>query len=145
MKGTILDFSMQTSIGLITGDDGKRYSFPSSEWKESALPTRGTIVDFDIQDGKAAAIYIVSATPAQPPPLVRIARPKEYEGWYKSSDDKVLTGVCGGLAHRWNMNSNVLRVLVLILGIFFLVPVIIYLILEIGLKKKLPTKGKEMA
>ncbi len=79
-----------------------------------------------------------------PPPIGRVARPREYEGWYKSSDDKVLSGVCGGLAHRWNMNSNLLRVIVLILGICFIVPVIVYVILELGLKKKLPTKGKEM-
>ena len=136
---------MQTSTGLITGDDGKRYSFLSSEWKESAPPNRGTAVDFEIQDGKAEAIYIVAAPPVQPPQLIRTARPKEYEGWYKSSDDKVLSGVCGGLAHRWNMNTNVLRALVLILGIFFIVPVIVYIILELGLKKKLPTKGIEMA
>ena len=135
---------MQTSVGLIAGEDGKRYSFSSSEWKEDAPPVRGGAVDFDIQEGKATAIYIVAGSPANSQKSGRISRPKVYEGWYKSTDDRVLTGVCGGLAHRWNMNSNVLRVLVFILGVCFIVPLLVYLILEAGLKKKLPTKGIEM-
>lgn len=34
MKGQILDFSLQKNGGVISGDDGNRYLFHSSEWRE---------------------------------------------------------------------------------------------------------------
>lgn len=59
MKGKILDFSIQTSSGIITGEDNKRYQFSSSEWKEQTIPQRGIEVDFDhTEDGKAIGIYL---------------------------------------------------------------------------------------
>lgn len=58
MKGTILDFSIQTNTGIISGDDAVRYHFLGSEWKESALPQRGMKVDFDTNHlNQAIAIY----------------------------------------------------------------------------------------
>ena len=57
MQGTILDFSIQSNAGAISGDDGNRYTFNGAEWKESRPPTRGTIVDFAIEDGQAKSIY----------------------------------------------------------------------------------------
>lgn len=58
MKGTILDFSIQTNTGVISGDDTTRYHFLGSEWKESVLPQRGMKVDFDINNlNQATAIY----------------------------------------------------------------------------------------
>ncbi|WP_151723385.1 DUF805 domain-containing protein [Acinetobacter junii] len=86
MKGKILDFSIQTNSGIITGEDNKRYQFTGSEWKEQSIPQRGTDVDFDhTEDGNATGIYLIldshfvsqSATPlpaqsqtkAQQPPI----------------------------------------------------------------------------
>lgn len=58
MKGSILDFSIQTNTGIISGDDSNRYHFIGSEWKESVAPVRGMKVDFDIDaEGKAVAVY----------------------------------------------------------------------------------------
>ncbi|MFW2125039.1 DUF805 domain-containing protein, partial [Acinetobacter ursingii] len=48
MKGIILDFSIQTNSGIISGEDQKRYSFIGSEWKESSPPQRGLKIDFDL-------------------------------------------------------------------------------------------------
>ena len=59
MKGKILDFSIQTNSGIITGEDNKRYHFNGSEWKEQSIPQRGTEVDFDhTEDGQATGIYL---------------------------------------------------------------------------------------
>ena len=58
MKGKILDFQVQSSSGAISGDDGNRYNFQASEWKENNIPERGMSVDFDIKDGQATAIYL---------------------------------------------------------------------------------------
>lgn len=58
MKGTILDFSIQTNVGIISGEDGNRYHFGGSEWKESTAPQRGVKVDFDFDSaGQAKGIY----------------------------------------------------------------------------------------
>ena len=56
MKGTILDFTIQTNAGIISGDDGKRYSFAGAEWKDTAHPVKGMVVDFEPQDNQAASI-----------------------------------------------------------------------------------------
>ena len=57
MKGQVLDFSIQTNSGVISGDDGKRYSFTGAEWRESTPPARGARVDFDAQKSDAKDIY----------------------------------------------------------------------------------------
>ncbi|WP_343595863.1 DUF805 domain-containing protein [Acinetobacter sp.] len=61
MKGTLLDFNIQLNEGAISGDDGRRYSFFGSEWKEQQMPMRGQQVDFNINElGQATSIYLVS-------------------------------------------------------------------------------------
>ena len=57
MKGQILDYTIQTNSGVITGEDGSRYSFAGSEWKADTPPTRGMSVDFENRDGVATGIY----------------------------------------------------------------------------------------
>lgn len=70
MKGKILDFSIQTSTGLISREDSKRYTFSGSEWKEANPPVRGQEVDFDLDaQGQAVGVYaaLSSARPASNP------------------------------------------------------------------------------
>ncbi len=57
MKGTVLNFSIQTNQGVISGDDGKRYNFVGSDWNISTSPTQGSRVDFDVDGNKAVSIY----------------------------------------------------------------------------------------
>jgi hypothetical protein len=57
MKGTILDFSIQTNTGIVSGDDGKRYSFAGAEWKDSAHPAKGMTVDFEPKENLATGVY----------------------------------------------------------------------------------------
>lgn len=61
MRGIILDFSIQENTGYISGDDGKRYTFIGSEWKEQRAPQKGDYVDFDIDaSGNAIQIFSIS-------------------------------------------------------------------------------------
>ncbi|GAB02621.1 MULTISPECIES: DUF805 domain-containing protein [Acinetobacter] len=61
MKGTVLTFNAQLDEGAISGEDGKRYSFFGSEWKEQLAPARDLQVDFVVNElGQATAIYLVS-------------------------------------------------------------------------------------
>lgn len=82
MKGKILDFSIQTNTGLISGEDGKRYSFSGSEWKEATSPVRGQAVDFDLDaQGQAVGVYVAlsSATPAGNPFRTAPGQGKPFE------------------------------------------------------------------
>lgn len=59
MKGTLVDFNFQINEGVIQGDDGKRYSFFGSEWKDHTSPARGQNVDFAVNDlNQAVSIYV---------------------------------------------------------------------------------------
>lgn len=67
MTGTVLDFSVQTGSGIINGDDGVRYRFAGSEWKHTAVPSRGVRVDFEVSGGAAIAVYGALSQPAAYP------------------------------------------------------------------------------
>ena len=41
-----------------------------------------------------------------------------YSGIYRSSDDKVFFGFCGGLAHKFGMQPSLVRIITLISGFF---------------------------
>ncbi|MGN0093006.1 MAG: PspC domain-containing protein [Methanobrevibacter sp.] len=47
---------------------------------------------------------------------------------YRSRDDKFLAGVCGGLADYFNMDSNLIRILWIILILFKGAGILVYLI-----------------
>lgn len=59
MKGTILDYSIQSNSGIISGDDQNHYNFTGVEWRGQRPPNRGEHVDFAVDDaGNATQIYI---------------------------------------------------------------------------------------
>lgn len=57
MKGSILEFNTESRQGVVSGDDGKRYSLDVADWKGSALPNAGKRVDFSVNGEKAEAVY----------------------------------------------------------------------------------------
>lgn len=58
MKGTILDFNIATNEGVISAQDGARYSFTNSDWRSASLhPTQGMEVDFSTQESSAKEVY----------------------------------------------------------------------------------------
>ena len=59
MKGEILDYNIQESNGIISGDDGQRYSFENKDWKSSELPKINQIVDFEVDENKAKSVYAI--------------------------------------------------------------------------------------
>lgn len=58
MKGKILDYSIQNSTGVISGDDGIRYQFSNSQWKSVKSPTVNQKVDFIAENTEAKEIYL---------------------------------------------------------------------------------------
>ena len=61
MTGTILNFNIQEGAGVISGDDGQRYNFTSTEWKtEASAPQQNQKVDFEAgEENTAKNIYAV--------------------------------------------------------------------------------------
>ena len=60
---------------------------------------------------------------------------------YRSSDEKVVAGVCAGLAHKLDLNANGLRCVVVLVTIFMTgIPLFVYAALWMILKER-PTGG----
>jgi len=57
MKGTVLDFNEAEGTGIISGDDGNRYSFSMDDVKGDSKISRASNVDFTIEGGVAKEIY----------------------------------------------------------------------------------------
>ena len=56
---------------------------------------------------------------------------------YRSSDNKVIAGVCGGIAQAMDMNATGLRWIVALVTLFLSgIPIVVYLILWVLLKKR---------
>jgi len=112
MKGKVLDFSIQTGEGVISADNGERYTFVVAEWKASDIhPTKGVIVDFEVGDeNKACGIY------AEAP---QAAAPKESKSKIVAA---LLAFFLGGLGiHKFYLGcttAGIIMLAVSILGIF---------------------------
>ena len=65
MLGNVLDYSPESGEGIISGDDGARYTFTAAEWRAAdTQPSHGVRVDFVGEAGVAHAIYpTAAATP----------------------------------------------------------------------------------
>lgn len=57
MKGRVLDYSVQSNTGVISGVDGGRYSFDGSEWRGDRPPSRGQSVDFAGESETALQVF----------------------------------------------------------------------------------------
>ncbi|WP_292025838.1 TM2 domain-containing protein [Brevundimonas sp. UBA2416] len=64
MRGKVLSYDDYTGSGLISGDDGVRYTFTRGALMGGAREAfAGSTVDFEIGDGVATNIYIISGAP----------------------------------------------------------------------------------
>lgn len=65
MKGQILTYDPLKAEGIISGEDGARYSFQGANWRGTAgAPRNGLPVDFEASDGFAQEIFpIAGANP----------------------------------------------------------------------------------
>ena len=134
VAGKVLDFNISASSGLILGDDGVRYTFRGAEWRSAAsLPQAGLRVDFVVSGQEALAIYAEAGTPPRLSSPGASADSGTGAGFYRSSDAKLVGGICAGLAHKWDVP-------VLIPRLAFCTPLfLVYTIMWLTLPEK-PTK-----
>ncbi len=62
----------------------------------------------------------------------------KLDGFYCSSDDKIIMGVCGGLGHKYGLSPWIMR-LVFLCGTGAIIAIPVYFVL--GTKEKIPTKN----
>ena len=134
VAGKVLDFNISASSGLILGDDGVRYTFRGTEWRSAvSLPQAGLRVNFVVSALEALAIYAEAGTPPRLSSPGASADSGTGAGFYRSSDAKLIGGVCAGLAHKWDVP-------VLIPRLVFCTPLfLVYTIMWLTLPEK-PTK-----
>lgn len=66
MRGQVLGVDTRTGNGIVTGDDGRRYSFRPADWAARGEPAVGMHVDFETEENRALSIFPVPGTPAVP-------------------------------------------------------------------------------
>ena len=54
----MLNYSVQENTGVISGDDGNRYTFHGPDWRDETAPTQGVQVDFEVADDGDTAVEI---------------------------------------------------------------------------------------
>lgn len=64
MRGQVLGVDTRTGDGIVTGDDGRRYSFKPLDWAARGEPAVGMEVDFETHESRALSIFPVPGTPS---------------------------------------------------------------------------------
>lgn len=70
MKGRILSYNVQDGLGIISGDDNKRYNFVAKDWRDAKSPAINQYVDFVTNEDKAESIFLVVGTDKQKSKIV---------------------------------------------------------------------------
>jgi TM2 domain-containing membrane protein YozV len=73
MRGQVLGVDTRTGDGIVTGEDGRRYSFKPLDWAARGEPAVGMEVDFETHESRALSIFPVPG--ASPPPAVASGPP----------------------------------------------------------------------
>src|SRR6185312_2293546 len=66
MKGNVIGYDADTNSGAISGHDGRRYDFATQNWRGSAVPRHGDLVDFSASADQATEIYLLEPQYTRP-------------------------------------------------------------------------------
>ncbi len=123
MRGKVLSYDDYTGSGLISGDDGVRYTFTRGGLMGGAREAfPGSTVDFEVADGVATNIYIIGGAPLN------------LSGDKNRIVAALLAFVLGGIGiHKFYLGKTTAGVLMLLGGTigwitFGFVPALVYLI-----------------
>jgi TM2 domain-containing membrane protein YozV/cold shock CspA family protein len=65
VRGKVLTFSEADGTGLISAEDGQRYGFSRAALKGVTSVAAGAEVDFQVEDGAAVGIFVVSPSASE--------------------------------------------------------------------------------
>lgn len=60
MKGSILEFDIGSKEGIISDEDGCRYTFSMNQWMYKSTPRVGSKVSFTVKSGKLTSATMVT-------------------------------------------------------------------------------------
>lgn len=100
IKGTVTTFNIQRGSGMISALNGVRYNFTTSNWgSPTVAPTAGLLVEFEANGADALQIFPVGGSSGL-----------GSGDFYRSNDNAIVSGVCAGLAHKWNTDPVLIRI-----------------------------------
>lgn len=104
LTGTVISYNIQAGSGLISATNGIRYTFVTANWGSPTVPpSTGLRVEFEANGSGAAHIFPVHGQSGH----------SGSSDFYRSSDNVILSGVCAGLAHKWNTDPILIRIAML--------------------------------
>jgi TM2 domain-containing membrane protein YozV/cold shock CspA family protein len=104
MRGKVLSFNDTSGRGLISGEDGQRYTFMRASLEDGLRTIRpGVDVDFQVSDGEATGIYVIPG------------------GYTIGDKNKIVAALLaffiGGLGvHKFYLGKNQAGVIMLLMG-----------------------------
>lgn len=130
MRGHILGVDTRTGDGMITGEDGRRYSFRPADWAHRGEPAVGLYVDFEASESRALSIFPVPGTAAMPAHVAPayVPTPAADSGERNRFLAALLAFILGPLGiHRFYLGRVGTGILMLVLsctviGLFLTVP-----------------------
>jgi hypothetical protein len=72
MRGIVLSYDRKQKKGLISGDDGIRYTFLIDDFETHKLPQKGLKIDFEITNGMIAKSIILIPEKRKKVPILRL-------------------------------------------------------------------------
>ena len=115
MRGQVLGVDTRTGDGIVTGEDGRRYSFKPEDWAARGEPAIGMEVDFETHENRALTIFPV---PGTSPPPVPAATPALDLGDRNKYVAAILAFLLGPLGiHRFYLGRNGSGIAMLVLSI----------------------------
>jgi len=108
MRGEVLHYDEAQGFGFISGADGNRYSFRREDLRRDAPMTKGTLVEFEPNNGQARGVFSIRAMTASVP-SVGPGDPSPHAGSqqfgrYASAESPASTGL---FSYAWRcMTAN---------------------------------------
>lgn len=113
MRGQVLGVDKRTGEGIVTGDDGRRYSFTPDDWADRGQPAIGMLVDFETDQKRALALFPVPGTAAAVQNAVPPPRPLNDRNKYIAALLAFVLGMLG--LHRFYLGRTGTGIVMLLL------------------------------
>ena len=126
MIGDVIHYMEEKEEGLISSVSGDLYKFTKEDWRSEDNIAVNSRVDFVPIENFATEIYCIAKIKKSPKRPDYIDRKyidyrimkrsnavdnQDYQGLYRSSNNSLLFGVLGGLAHKLHISLNFLRLI----------------------------------
>jgi TM2 domain-containing membrane protein YozV len=117
MRGQVLGVDARTGDGMVSGEDGRRYSFRPADWADRGEPAIGMYVDFETEQNRALSIFPV---PGAPVPTRASPAPAPVESDRNKYVAAILAFFLGPLGiHRFYLGRTGSAIAMLVLSFTF--------------------------